>query len=293
MFLKNEVIAIYIIDLETNEILGANQEAEKLSGYSKDELLQMRAVELADESNDENIRLFVEECKKTGRISFEHIHKKKNGALYLVEITCHILECYGRQLCQSFVRDLSKKKNAGQRIRRLSAQPKNAGLAIFSILDDRIASWNKEAEKMFGYKEAEVIGSSPKIFVPVERRVEFRKIRDIVYAGQSVLDFESERLKKDGTVFCTNQNMFPIKDARGKVIGASLFINNIDKRKKAEKALYAEEQQYRLLVETMNEGIVQVDNEQLILRVNQKFCEMMGYTEEELVGRLAETKIES
>jgi len=283
MFLKNEVIAIYIIDLETNEILGANREAEKLSGYSKEELLNMRASDLADESNSENIRLFVKERETTGRISFEHIHKKKNGSLYLVEITCHILECYGRQLCQSFVRDLTNKEQP-EPVRKLSARPQNTGVAVFSILDERITSWNKEAEKMFGYSEAEIIGASSGIIVPTERRAEYLKQREVIFSGQSVMNYDTERQGKDGTIFSANQSMFPIKDAKGKVVGSSLFVTNIENRKE-EITLGAEEQQQRLLVETMNEGIMQVDNNHVILRLNKKFCDIMGYKEQELLGR--------
>ncbi|KAA5544762.1 response regulator [Adhaeribacter rhizoryzae] len=76
----------------------------------------------------------------------------------------------------------------------------------------------------------------------------------------------------------------PVINEHGETTGMVGTVQDISDRISTQKALQESEERYRMLIETMNEGVVHVDNEQNILFANQRFCELMGYAKEEVVG---------
>jgi PAS domain S-box-containing protein len=108
-------------------------------------------------------------------------------------------------------------------------------------LDGIIQSWNTGAERIFGYRAHEVIGKSIILLIPPERRAEERMILDRIRRGQRVEHYETVRMRKDGTLLDISLTVSPVKDANGKVIGASKIARNITDRKRMEsiqRALY-------------------------------------------------------
>jgi PAS domain S-box-containing protein len=77
----------------------------------------------------------------------------------------------------------------------------------------------------------------------------------------------------------------PIRSADGTIVGASFFARNINARKRAEAKIKKSEDAYRLLLETINEGVMFIDNDNLVRFANRKFIEATGYIESELIGR--------
>jgi PAS domain S-box-containing protein len=77
----------------------------------------------------------------------------------------------------------------------------------------------------------------------------------------------------------------PVKDPEGKVIESRSMAIDISKRKMAEDALRKSEKKYRLLVESMNDGLSVLDNKACLKYLNDKFCEILGYQQDEIVGR--------
>ena len=76
----------------------------------------------------------------------------------------------------------------------------------------------------------------------------------------------------------------PVRDSKGDVLGVVELALDISERKRAEEALLQSEVRYRELVETMNEGLALADEDYTFTYVNDRFCEMLGYTKEELLG---------
>src|ERR1700722_11411372 len=88
-------------------------------------------------------------------------------------------------------------------------------------LDGTIQSWNRAAEKMFGYTAAEAIGQNITMIIPIERRSEEVDIIAKIRRGQKVDHFETIRQAKDGHFLNISLTVSPIKDASGRIIGAS------------------------------------------------------------------------
>src|ERR1039457_507926 len=101
-------------------------------------------------------------------------------------------------------------------------------------LDGFITSWNLGAETIFGYTAAEMVGTSIMRLIPADRQNEEKQILEQIKLGRRVAHFETLRQTKDGRQINVSITVSPIKDAGGKIIGASKIIRDITERKQAE-----------------------------------------------------------
>src|SRR4051812_5590247 len=100
-------------------------------------------------------------------------------------------------------------------------------------LNGIITSWNRGAERIFGFTAAEVVGQSITIIIPTERRAEEDEVLSRIRRGESIEHFETIRQRKDGTLIPISLTVSPVR-ANGVVIGASKIARDISDRKKAE-----------------------------------------------------------
>jgi PAS domain S-box-containing protein len=117
---------------------------------------------------------------------------------------------------------------------RLAAIVESSGDAIVSkTLDGIVTSWNRAAERLFGHSAAEVIGRSITIIIPPERLSEEPVLLARIRAGEAV-EMETIRQRKDGTRVPISLMVSPIRDADGRIVGASKIARDITERKRAE-----------------------------------------------------------
>src|SRR5215472_9881022 len=133
--------------------------------------------------------------------------------------------------------------------RRLAAIVDNSDDAIIGKdLNSIITSWNKGAERIFGYSAEEMIGTSIIRLIPLDRRTEEDEILSRIKRGQRYDHFDTIRVTKDGRQLHVSLAISPIKDANGYVVGASKIARDITERKQAEQAL----EQARKIAEAAN-----------------------------------------
>jgi len=131
----------------------------------------------------------------------------------------------------------------------LAAMIESADDAIISkTLEGIITSWNRGAERMFGYRAEEVIGQSVTILIPPDHINEEPEILRRIRLGERVEHYETVRLRKDGRSIDISLTVSPIKAADGTVIGASKIARDISERKQSQEAL-AEQ---NVIIETVN-----------------------------------------
>jgi PAS domain S-box-containing protein len=134
--------------------------------------------------------------------------------------------------------DITERKRAEQATRLLAAIVESSHDAIVSkSLNGVITSWNKGAERLFGYAAAEAVGQNITLIIPPERRGEERTIVEQLTRGERVDHFETVRMRKDGSLLDVSLTISPMKDASGRVVGASKLARDITERKRAEEAL--------------------------------------------------------
>lgn len=131
--------------------------------------------------------------------------------------------------------DISEHKRAQQDAQRLAAIVESSDDAIVSKdLNGIITSWNAGAQRMFGYTAEELVGKSVTTLIPAGRHDEEPGILDRIKRGERVEHYETVRLRKDGSLIEVSLTVSPIRDATGKVIGASKIARDITERKEAQ-----------------------------------------------------------
>lgn len=157
-------------------------------------------------------------------------------------------------------------------------------IAIIVHQQQKVIYANEAARKLFGAGNTEaLIGCSILDFVhPDFRDIVGRRVQ-AGYVGEGAPLLEEKLLRADGRVIDAEVATAPIS-YRGEP-AVQVLIHDVTERKAAERALRESEEKYRTLIENMHEGVVVVDHRDTIQLVNQRLCEMLEYTEAELIGR--------
>ncbi len=157
------------------------------------------------------------------------------------------------------------------------------GVCVISP-DARIIKVNAALEKLTGYTRDELIGEVLiKVFPKGETKKILTWIREYKEKG-FVRNFETVFLRRDKKEISILLNSTCAKDAEGKPKWMIATFRDITERKRAEEALRESEERYRRLVETMNEGFNILDENGLLIYANDKFCKMLGYSRDEIIG---------
>ena len=166
--------------------------------------------------------------------------------------------------------------------RQLAAIIEGADDAVIAkTLGGRIISWNSGAERLYGWTSGEAVGQSISMLAPPGLDDGIPAILERIAAGERVPSYETERLRKDGRAVLVSLTVSPIKDALGRVIGASAISRDVTER-------YRVEQRFRSLVEAAPDAIVIVGSNGLIELVNAQTENLFGHPREQLIGQSVE-----
>ncbi|HXF09436.1 MAG TPA: PAS domain S-box protein [Desulfuromonadaceae bacterium] len=163
-------------------------------------------------------------------------------------------------LTDAFNQMLGRLQEQNQSLQRLADVVESSDDAIISkTLDGIVTSWNRGAEKLFGYSAAEMVGKTMREIFPAERANEEREILARIARGERVEHFETVRLHKDGRRIEVSVSHSPMVDRTGKIVGTSKIARDITQRKQAEAALQLSEERYRILFDTLIEGFCTIE----------------------------------
>ena len=160
---------------------------------------------------------------------------------------------------------------------------------ISKTLQGVITSWNSGAERLFGYTAKEAVGQSITMIIPLDRRDEETRILARLNRGERIDHFDTVRVRKDGTKLEISLTISPVRDATGKIIGASKIARDIGARKRIERELHESEQRFRTLADALD-AQVQFRTQEL----RRRNAEILQQSEQlrELSGRLMSTQDE-
>jgi PAS domain S-box-containing protein len=122
---------------------------------------------------------------------------------------------------------------------------------VSKTLEGIITSWNAGAERLFGYTASEAVGQHITLIIPIDRRNEETIIIERIKQGQPIEHFDTVRVRKDKTPLDISLTISPIRDASGKIIGASKIARDITQRKQIERQLRDSEGRYRTLADAL------------------------------------------
>ena len=129
-------------------------------------------------------------------------------------------------------------RESEQQLRWLASIIDSSDDAIVSKnLDGVITSWNSGAERVFGYSASEAIGQPITLVIPHARQSEEREILTRIRRGERVDHFETVRQRKNGSLIVVSLTVSPVKDANGKIVGASKIARDITEQKKNQELI--------------------------------------------------------
>ncbi len=167
-------------------------------------------------------------------------------------------------------------------IRHLARVVESSDDAIISKdLNGIITSWNRSAERMFGYTAGEAVGQSIRMIIPADRQAEEDMVLSHIRGGQAITQLETIRQRKDGGFIPISLTVSPIFDETGRVIGASKIARDLTERVAAATAI----RRLAAVVESSDDAIVTKDLNSVITSWNKAAERMFGYTADEAMGR--------
>jgi PAS domain S-box-containing protein len=175
--------------------------------------------------------------------------------------------------------NMSELKQAEKITGLLAAIVASSDDAIISKnLDGIITSWNKSAERIFGYSVEEAIGQHITLIIPPERLSEESDILARIRRGERVDHFETVRRRKDGSTVVVSLTISPVRDSSERVVGASKVARDITAQKQAEQALRESEQLFRVVTDASPIMVWLSGTDKLCYYFNKGWLDFVGRT---------------
>ena len=231
-----------IISYSTDfRITSWNRGAQKLFGYTAQEALGKRPFDLYIPPEDcamDQARLTrdlatIRENREAMRQLEASLLRKDGTRLEAMIVGCGIHDSNGKLIgLSTIIRDVTERRRVERESAALAAIVESSDDAISTTGPDlRTISWNRGAERMFGFTAAEAIGQPFTLHIPPERHAQAREILDrLVARPDEVARFESPNRRKDGALVQVSTVCFAIRDREGKVVGVSAIQRDITER---------------------------------------------------------------
>lgn len=188
----------------------------------------------------------------------------------------------GEPLLILSIEDVTERVLAAETRARLAAIVENSDDAIIGKdPDGNITTWNRGAERLFGYAAEEIVGKPGSLLIPDELLHEEAEIVSRLYSGQPVTHLETVRRGKDGNLRHVSLSTSPIIDQDGRIVGAAKIVRDITARKESEDALRESDARYRAIGESIDYGVWVCAPDGRNLYASESFLKLVGLTQEE------------
>jgi PAS domain S-box-containing protein len=282
--------AIFVHDWATGAILDVSPKASELFGYPREQLQRMRVGDISANVppyTEQDAVARIEQAKgNADPVRFEWRARHRAGHLMWHEVTLKRAEIAGEPRVLAFVRDITERKRAEEKIRASEEQYR----AIFNASVDAMVLWDSDLrrvdinpayEHLFGLTREQVLAGIGFEHHPVEYTERRRELVRRTLAGERC-QAELESVRKDGRHLHIEVRTIPIQH-RGKPHVLAI-VRDITERRQAEDALRASEEQYRAIFNASVDGLLLWDADHRIVDINEVFLSLHGYRRDELIG---------
>ena len=280
-FVENVAVPLHWVG-EDGTILWANAAEMHFLGYAPQEYIGHNIAEFhADETVITDILARLKNDERL--MGYEARLRCKNGSIRYVSISSSVYREEGRFVHTRCVTlDITEQKKNAELRERLAAIVDSSDDAIVGKdLNGIILSWNRGAERIFGYTAEEVIGRHISLIAAPERADEIPDILARVSRGERIDHYETLRKTKDGRILTVSLTVSPIRDAAGTIIAASKIARNITEQKMS----FALNERLAAIVESSDDAIISKDLQGYIRTWNKGAERIFGYTSDEIIGR--------
>ena len=236
-FVDHAADALFIYDFEQGTIVDANRQACESLGYTRQELIGMTPLAF-DRNVDRVATESIAEWTTAGETVIDrHWHLRKDRTLFPVEVHTSQYWYEGRRFMLKLARDISDRLRAEEERAYLASIVESSEDAIIGTsIEGIIQSWNRGAERLYGYTAQEAIGQPITLLILPDRAQEFVSA-DRLKQGEATKELETVRVGKDGRRIDVSVTVSLMKNAAGRVFGAATIARDNTERKCAEEAL--------------------------------------------------------
>lgn len=277
--------------------LRVNKQLCDIVGYTQEELLRLKYQDI---THPEDLAGDVARAEEiiAGRSDRYVMHKRyvrKDGSIVWVNLTVSCVRDSDRKVKHfiSIVEDVTGRLDADEIRFRLAAIVESSDDAIISKdLDGVITTWNAGAQRIFGYAPEDIIGRNTMTIIPPELQEEETRVLQRLRCGERIDHFETSGIAKNGSRLNISLTVSPVKDSRGKVIGASAIARDITERRRAEEmgfkiasTLEESEKRLRAAFSQTYSVLLLLSTDGTVLEANRAALEGMGFTRDQVIGR--------
>ena len=289
-FFANVHEIFYCTDLR-GTIIKITPSVYGVAGYKPEELLG-RPVHEVYENPADRAKLIKELLSKGAVTNYTvRLKTKHKGVVYAAVNACLTRGFAGLPVgVEGSLRDITEIKLAEetlkQRTEQMEALIQNSPSAIISVeRGGKVLIWNKAAEKIFGWSAGETVGRRTPI-LPGHKEAEFRALMDGLLAGTPVIDYETRRLRKDGTLIDVSLSAIPARGNSGEVESIIAFITDITARKRLEESLREGQRALATLLGNLPGTAYRCrnDSEWTMEFISEGCAELTGYSPADLTG---------
>lgn len=228
---------VSISRLSDRTVIRVNDALCRLWGCTPEDVIGRPAREYVNWLHDDERLAFMQKLSDEGEyLNHETVLRMADGRQLDFNISSRVITFSGESCVLSVLRDITERKRVEAAAARLAAIVTSSDDAIIGKdLNGVVTSWNRGAEKIFGYSAQEMVGVSITRLIPRDRQNEETLILTKIKQGESIEHFETVRQTKDGRLIEVSLTASPIRDAAGKIIGVSKVARDITDRKVAQE----------------------------------------------------------
>ena len=272
----------------------ANDAMCRALGYSREEPLQMTALDFSPGFTWEQYEQHWEAVRKRKSFTLEVTHRRKDGAEYPAEVLVNHVVYGGQEYIFAYGRDITARKAAEAALRASEASLKRSqeiahlGSWELDLASNRL-TWSDEVYRIFGLQPQEFDATCQAFLERVHP--DDRTAVDAAYSGslrdgRESYEIEHRVVRKDtGEIRYVREKCQHVRDAQGRIALSLGMVHDVTGRKQAEEALAASERRFRALLESAAQGVIAVDDTGHIILVNARTEELFGYSRDELIGQ--------
>jgi two-component system, cell cycle sensor histidine kinase and response regulator CckA len=278
--------AMVCVDAD-GRIMLVNAQTERLFGYGRDELVGQPVEMLVPDAVREihpgyRAGYVADPRPRPMGAGMELAGRRRDGTTFPAEISLSAIDTDEGILVSASVRDVTERKRAAETVAQLASIIQSSHDAVVSkTLDRVITSWNPGAERLYGYTAEEMTGRHIDALIPAGDREREVAAVAAVARGERVEQYQSRRLRKDGTTVEVALTMSPIADRTGAIVGVATVARDLSERQRADA-------RFRGLMEAAPDAMVCVDADGRIALVNAQTERLFGYARDELIGQPVE-----
>ena len=279
--------AIFLHDLE-GQIIDANQRVLEQFGYTRSEIVNLKISELHPTTELESSKKAFEELSQKGDIRFEISFKKKNGKIFLAEVSSSLVDVGGKQMIQGVVRDITVRVLTEKRLKESEEKYRNMinhlDLGFYQLnWDGLLLNHNPRFCEILGYNPSENLKNRDVHDFwqkPADRRIYLKELEEKGF----VKNYLVYAKKKNGEKIVVQLNSHIIEGSKDKSQIIQGLISDITERFELERKLKESEERYRNLIESVPFSIALIDQQGKIDYCNPPIEKLLGYSQDELIG---------